>query len=123
LFSAKFSNITEQVPSNTKALRLVERYLEDAAAQQRLGKLRLEPRFLQKISQIDSSHELAVLISLLLSEHILRRVIVVESPAGGGVAEFSSIDEVPERLHDHHRDIWMDVTPDVLRTYYVAESP
>ena len=123
MFSAKFSNITEQVPSNTKALRLVERYLEDAAAQQRLGKLRLEPRFLQKISQIDSSHELAVLISLLLSEHILRRVIVVESPAGGGVAEFSSIDEVPERLHDHQRDIWMDVTPDVLRTYYVAESP
>ncbi|KRA18403.1 hypothetical protein ASD75_00540 [Acidovorax sp. Root568] len=104
-------------------MRLVEKYLEDAASQQRLGKLRLEPRFIQKISQIDSSHELAVLISLLLSEHILRRVIVVESPAGGGVAEFASIDEVPERLHDHHRDIWMDVTPDVLRTYYVAESP
>lgn len=123
MFSAKFLNITEQVPSNAKALRLVERYLEDAAAQQRLSKLRLEPRFIQKISQIDSSHELAVLISLLLSEHILRRVIVVESPAGGGVAEFASIDEVPERLHDHHRDIWMDVTPDVLRTYYVAESP
>jgi len=123
LFSAKFSNITEQAPFNAKALRLVERYLEDAAAQQRLGKLRLEPRFLQKISQIDSSHDLALLISLLLSEHILRRVIVVESPAGGGVAEFSSIDEVPERLHDHHRDVWMDVTPDVLRTYYVAESP
>ncbi|WP_156400919.1 hypothetical protein [Acidovorax sp. Root568] len=123
MFSAKFLNITEQIPSNAKALRLVEKYLEDAASQQRLGKLRLEPRFIQKISQIDSSHELAVLISLLLSEHILRRVIVVESPAGGGVAEFASIDEVPERLHDHHRDIWMDVTPDVLRTYYVAESP
>ena len=123
MFSAKFSNITERVPSTTKALRLVERYLEDAVAQQRLAKLRLEPRYLQKISQLDSSHELAVLISLLLSEHILRRVIVVESPAGGGVAEFSSIDEVPERLHDHHRDMWMDVTPDVLRTYYVAESP
>lgn len=123
MFSAKFSNITERIPSTTKALLLVERYLEDAASQQRLGKLRLEPRFLQKISQIDSSYELAVLISLLLSEHILRRVIVVESPAGGGVAEFSSIDEVPERLHDHYRDMWMDVTPDVLRTYYVAESP
>lgn len=105
------------------ALRLVERYLEDAAAQQRLGRLRLDPRIIQKISHIESSQELAVLISLLLSEHILRRVIVVESPAGGGVAEFSSIDEVPDRLHDHHRDMWMDVTPDVLRTYYVAGSP
>lgn len=122
LFSAKFSNITERVPSTTKALRLVEVYLEVAAAQKRLGKLRLEPRLLHKISQIESSHELAVLISLLLSEHILRRVIVVESPAGGSVAEFSTIDEVPERLLDHHRDKWMDVTPDVIRTYYVAES-
>ncbi|MVT29673.1 hypothetical protein GO496_19645 [Acidovorax citrulli] len=82
MFSTKFSKITEQVPSATKALRLVERYLEDAATQQRLGKIRLEPRYLQKISEIDSSHELAMLISLLLSEHILRRVIVVESPAG-----------------------------------------
>lgn len=124
MFSAKFSNITERIPSSisTNALRLVERYLEDAASQQRLGKLRLEPRLLQKISQTESSRELAALISLLLSEHILRRVIVVESPGGGGVAEFSSIDEVPERLHDHHRDLWMDVTPDVLRTYYVADS-
>ena len=121
MFSAKFSNITERFPSTTKALRLVERYLEDAAAQQRLGKLRLEPQLLQKISQVESSHELAVLISLLLSEHILRRVIVIESSAGGGVAEFSSIDEVPEQLHDHHRDMWIVVTPDVLRTYYVAE--
>lgn len=123
MFSAKFSNITDRAPSTTNALRLVERYLEDAAAQQRLTKLRLEPRLIQKISQLDSSHELAVLISLLLAEHILRRVIVVESPAGGGLAEFSSIDEVPQRLHDHHRDMWMDVTPDVLRTYYVAGSP
>ncbi len=122
MFSEKFSNITNRSPSAAKALDLVERYLEDAAANQRLGRLRLDPSLIQKISKVESSTELAVLISLLLSEQILRRIVVVESPAGGGVAEFSSVDEVPDSLHDHFRDIWMDVTPNDLRTFYVAES-
>lgn len=122
MFSDKFSNITNQTPSAARALDLVERYLEDAAAHQRLDKLRLDPSIIQKISKIDSSTELAILISLLLSEQVLRRVVVVESPAGGGVAEFSSIDEVPDSLHDHFRDTWMVVTPNNLRTVYVAES-
>jgi len=122
MFSAKFSNIIRREPSSARALDLVAKYLETAATQKRLHKLRLDPRLIQQISKVDSSSELAVLISLLLSEHILRRVVVVESPAGGGVAEFSSVDEVPDGLHDHLRDTWMHVTPSDLRTVYVAES-
>ena len=117
-----FSNIINRAPSNTKALGLLEEYLESAASQKRLDKLRLDPKLIQQISKVDSSSELAVLISLLLSEQILRRVVVVQSPAGGGVAEFSSVDEVPADLHDHIRDTWMHVTPSDLRTVYVAES-
>lgn len=122
MFSKKFSNIIERSPASAKALALVEKYLEDAADRQRLDKLRLDPTHLKIISQVDSSSELATIISLLLSEHILRRVVIVESPAGGGVAEYSSVDDVPSFLHDHLRDIGMVVTLNDLRTIYVAES-
>jgi hypothetical protein len=121
LFSAKFSNIINRTPSSAQALDLVAKYLDTAAEQKRLHKLRLDPRLIQQISRVGTSSELAVLISILTSEHILRRVVVVQSPSGGGVAEFGSVDEVPERLHDHLRDVQMDVTPNDLRTVYVAE--
>ncbi|OYU28151.1 MAG: hypothetical protein CFE41_07975 [Burkholderiales bacterium PBB2] len=101
---------------------LVAKYLDSAAEQKRLHKLRLDPMLIQQISKVSTSSELAVLISLLTSAHILRRVVVVESPAGGGIAEFASAAAVPDSLHDYHRDVLMDVTPRDLRTVYVAES-
>ena len=122
MFSNKFSNIIKRVPSSAKALDLVAKYLDSAAEQKRLHKLRLDPILIQQISKVNTSSELAVLISLLTSEHILRRVVVINSPAGGGFAEFSSLDEVPDTLHDHLRDQWMDVTPSDLRTVYVADT-
>ncbi|MBY4598678.1 hypothetical protein K3217_24495 [bacterium BD-1] len=122
MFSTKFSNIINSSPSSARALDLVAQYLDTAAEQKRLHKVRLDPKLIQQISKVNTSSELAVLISLLTSEHILRRVVVVESPAGGGVAEFSSVEEVPDSLHDHLRDVRMEVTPNDLRTIYVAES-
>lgn len=122
MFSAKFSNIISRAPSSAQALDLVAQYLDSAAEQKRLHKLRLDPTLIQQISKVSTSSELAVLISLLTSAHILRRVVVVESPAGGGIAEFASAAAVPDSLHDHHRDVLMDVTPSDLRTVYVAES-
>ena len=79
MFSSKFLNIISRQPSSAKALDLLAAYLEIAAAQQRLDKLRLDPKLIQQISKVESTSELAGLISLLLSEHILRRVVVVES--------------------------------------------
>ena len=121
MFSNKFSKIISGHPSSAPALGLVARYLDTASAEKRLHKLRLDPRLIQQIAKINKSSELAVLISLLTSGHILRRVIVVESPAGGGVAEFASFEEVPDSLHDHFRDVQMEITPSDLRTVYVAE--
>lgn len=122
MFSDKFSNIINRTPSSARALRLVAKYLDRAVEQRRLGKLRLDPKQIQQISEVNTTSELATLISILTTERILRRIVVVESPAGGGVAEFSSLDEVPVTLHDHLRDISMDVTPNDLKTVYVAED-
>lgn len=122
MFSTRFSNIINRSPSNAQALYLVAKYLDTAAEQKRLHKLRLDPKLIQQISKVNTSSELAVLISLLTSEHILRRIVVVESPAGGGLAEFASVEEVPDSLHDYLRDVRMAVTPNDIRTVYVAES-
>ncbi len=122
MFSTKFSNIISREPSSARALGLVAKYLDAAAEQKRLHKLRLDPTLIWQISKVSTSSELAVLISLLTSEHILRRVVVVQSPAGGGVAEYASVADVPDTLHDHLRDVQMEVTPSDLRTFYIAET-
>lgn len=122
MFSTKFSNIIRRSPSSAQALDLVANYLDVAAKNKRLNNLRLDATLIKQISKVSTSSELAVLIALLTSEHILRRVVVVESPAGGGLAEFASMADVPDTLHDHLRDVQMDVTPSDLRTFYVAES-
>lgn len=123
MFSAKFANIIDRQPASAHSLTLVAEYLDSAASQKRLNKLRLDPKIIQKISKVDSSAELAQLISILIAEHVLKRVVVVESPAGGGIAEFPSMDEVPETVHDQLRDIWMRVTPGDIRTVYTLQRP
>jgi len=120
MFSTKFSSIIDRMPMSAGAIGLIAQYLEDASKQQRLHKLRLELRQIKRIGELESSNELAAVVALLLEEHVLRRVVVVQSPAGGAVAEFNSYDEVPETLHDHLRDTEMRVTPSDLRTVYVA---
>jgi hypothetical protein len=122
MFSNKFASLISRDPAHARALQLLEAYLETAAAQNRLTKLRLDPRRIQEISDIDSGSELVSLIAVLLSERILKRVVVLESPAGGGIAEYPSLEDVPSEVHDLQRDQWMRVTPGNLRTVYVAEA-
>lgn len=120
--SIRLKSITDRSPGSAQALALLGQFLDEAAASNRLGKLRLDPKRIQQIGKIASSAELAALISILLSEHILKRVVVVQSPSGGAVGEFSSVDDVPEYIHDHISDTELRVTPDHLRTVYIAEN-
>lgn len=120
--SGRFKSITERSPSSAHALALLGEYFDRAVESNRLSKLRLDPIRIQQIGQVATSAELASLISILLSEHVLKRIVVVQSPLGGAVAEYSSIDEVPEYIHDHLSDTELRITPDNLRMVYVAEK-
>jgi hypothetical protein len=120
MFSDRFSSIIDRMPSNRQALAQIAQYLDAASAQNRLQRLRLDPRRIQQIGGIDSGLELAEVISVLIRERVLRRVIVVESPAGGAVAEYASYEDVPETIHDHLRDTWMNVTPSDIKAFYLA---
>lgn len=120
--SSRFKRITERRPESARALALLGEYFDKAANANRLGKLRLDPIRIQQIGEVATSAELASLISILLSEHILKRVVVVQSPMGGPVAEYSSVDEIPEYIHDHLSDTELRITPDNLKMVYVAEK-
>ena len=120
MFSEKLSSIIERMPGNARALDLIAQYLDEANAQRRLHKLRLDPTLIGRISGLDSGSELAEVIGALISGKVLKRVVVVESPSGSPVAQFDSYDEVPDEVHDHSTDTQMRVSVDNLRTVYVA---
>ncbi len=119
MFSSKFEPLIAKYPSEADALLHVAEYFAQLESKgKRSSALRLTPERLQNIAQVNNKARLAHLIFVLLSEHIFRRYVVINSPSGGGIAEFNSIDEVPEVIHDPFRDIEMQVTTGDLRTLY-----
>ncbi|WP_442776343.1 hypothetical protein [Sphaerotilus montanus] len=119
--SSRFKRITERSPESARSLELLGEYFDKAAKENRLGRLRLDPIRIMRIGKVATSVELVSLISILLSEHVLKRIVVVESPLGGAAAEYASVDEIPEYIHDRLSDTTLHVTPDKLRMIYVAE--
>lgn len=119
--SIKFKRITEKMPESARAWALLGQYFEEAARTNRLGKLRLDPIRIQQIGEVGTAAELASIISVLITEHVLKRVVVVNSPSGGAFGEYASVDEVPEYIHDYLSDTELRVTPDHLKTIYVAD--
>lgn len=119
MFSDKFEPLIHKYPSDAEALsRVAEFLMRRESKGQSASSLRMTPERLQAISKVNNRSTLAHLIMVLLSEKIFDRYVVVNSPSGGGIAEFRSIAEVPEFIHDTIRDIEMQVTADKLQTLY-----
>lgn len=67
----------------------------------------------------DSIENLAFILAELTASGILDRVIRVESPRDkGGIQDYSSLKDIPTRIHDWRTDEDVDVTPDTLRVIY-----
>ena len=119
MFSSRFEPLIRKYPSHAEALHRVADYVALRESKGKsLSSLQLTPERLRVISNINNNTLLAHLIIVLLSEKIFDRYIVVNSPAGGGIAEFNSIADVPDCIHDTIRDIDMPVTQDNLKTLY-----
>lgn len=122
MFSNKFDKIINKHPEQAAALSRVADYFVKAEHQSRkIEKLKLDIQRLMDIADVKSPASLAGIVSLLLTEHVLKRVVVVESPIGGGIAEYASFAEVPERIHDTRQDLEIKVRPENLRTYYLPD--
>lgn len=120
MFSNKFDSIISRHPDSAPALSRVAAYFSTAEeAHRKIERIKLDPQRLQEISEAQTPAELIQVIALLVSEEVLRRVVVVESPLGGGIGEFASVYELPDRIRDSRQDVEIDVTPDIVRTFYV----
>jgi hypothetical protein len=65
---------------------------------------------------------LAQILSYLVNIGDLQLIFRVESPNNGGLADFSSLMDIPEIVHDWRRDIDMCVTLDDISVLYKVIS-
>jgi hypothetical protein len=124
MFAEKFESLINKYPGEADAFNRLATFFQDfeATRGERYKDIKLDPNSLFDISQAGSSARLSRVITLLLQERVLERLLVIESPAGGGIAQFHSYAEVPSIVHDLHTDLDLEVTLDRIKTIYVPIS-
>lgn len=108
---------------------LIDKFPDERSAIEALGKLvsagaPLELTFEHLAARVhpSSMEVLAVILAELTRSGDLSRIIRVESRDQGGIRDFESIQDVPERMHDWRTDEDIEVTPDRLRVIYKASG-
>jgi len=120
MFAERFNHLIVKYPQEADAfVRLADYFV---AIEQKSGeqykKIKLDPQRLFDIAQAGSQNRLAKVITVLLEEKVFERLLIVESPGGGGIGTFHSYSEIPDVIHDPLLDTTLNVTPDRLRTVY-----
>lgn len=120
MFAERFSPLITKYPHEADSLERLAAWFRSFESRRgdAYRKVQLEPQRLFEISQAGSTVRLANVISLLISEGLLERVLVVESPGGGGIQTYHSQSEIPRFIHDVRRDLDLEVTEDVIKTFY-----
>lgn len=125
MFAQRFDTLIRKYPQDADAFGRLAEYFAGVEEQQgrRVMSVKLEPQRLFDISQAGSTSRLARVIAVLIDEHILQRLLIVDSPSGGGgLATYRSYSEVPEVIHDVFQDKEFLVTPDNVRTVYTPSA-
>jgi hypothetical protein len=72
----------------------------------------------QQISP-SSATNLSLILAELVQQGFLEQIVRVESPSTqGGIKDFTSVKDVPERIYDFHADREIEVRPDNLRVLF-----
>jgi hypothetical protein len=71
----------------------------------------------QEISP-SSTQNLALIVAELVQRGFLEKLVRVESPTGGGIKDFPSVEDVPDTIYDFHSDREIEVQPDNLRILF-----
>lgn len=120
MFSQKFSNITSSDPNTADAIKRVASYFAEAEADDaNIARMKLDSNRLKEITQSPNLSALTEVISLLVSEHLFQRTISLESPLGGGIAEYTSLADIPSQIRDIKQDAVIDVTPALIKVFYI----
>lgn len=120
MYAERFKPLIRSHPLDADALTRVAEYFgnKERSAGDRFSEIKLDPQRLFDITQAGSATRLARVIELLVSERLLERLVVVQSPNGSGLASYSSFTEIPSELHDATRDVMMSVTPESVKVLY-----
>ena len=118
--SRKFESLIQSFPgAKASILELAE--LADSAGAN--GVLLTQEKLLNALSMRPSTST-ARLLKAMEDAGVLVKLVTVESPRGlGGIGEFASIDEVPQRIHDWRVDETIDVRPADIKVMYQVAAP
>jgi hypothetical protein len=121
MFAEKLDNLIHKYPQDADAYSRLAGYFSDVETKsgERYKLLKLEPDRLFDIAKAGSQSRLARVIAVLINEHVLTRLLIVNSPEGGGIATFNSYSDIPAVIHDNLRDVDFEVTVDSVRTVYI----
>jgi hypothetical protein len=119
--SASLEPIIHKFPDQRKLVTRLASLLREAT--QDASPKGPQPEFtfehLMHQTQPSSAEVLSVILSELVSEGILRKVVRVESPySHGGIADYPSLTAVPSEVFDWSTDKQLVVQPENLRVIF-----
>src|SRR5437870_5056744 len=106
--SVNLDSTISRFPEERQSLKRLEALLNSVKAE---SEYTFEHLY-QKIRP-SSPEVLALVLSDLAARGVLQKIVRVESPVGkGGIADFSSITEVPDEIHDWRSDRSLRILPE-----------
>lgn len=117
-YSAKFENLIAKFPEGEQPFRRLAAFWDrspNPGAQTREFPINR----LMDIAGPVPMPLLITVLSVLVQEHVLDKVLRVESPVtGGGIEDFQSVMEIPAVIHDWRTDTQIAVTPDQIKLIF-----
>lgn len=113
--SAKYSDLISRFPSEKAAVEKLYSLLSSAKP----GESEFALSRLYDKAEPKSQQAFVRLIQILVECDVLEEIVRIESRYGsGGIQDFSSVDDIPNRLHDWRADRDIEVTPGDLHLIY-----
>lgn len=114
--SANFENLIHKYPQDRETIQRLERIISEPFESSKVKCFSLKR--LYELTSPPTDLLLAQLLNYLVVVGAMKKIVRVESPSLGGIADFSSLTEVPERIHDWRRDIEVEVNPEDIHILY-----
>jgi hypothetical protein len=116
-YSEKFNRLIHEYPANAHALARLSSFLDEEMRDSTAPREYSVSRLVDIVAPV-TIPKLTSMLELLVEEGVFDRLIRVESPAIGGIEDFTSIVDVPSEILDSHTGLMLAVTPDRLKLIY-----
>lgn len=120
MHSVSLDPIISRFPGERQAVKRLENLINEAEKRP-ASKLPEEYTFdhLLHKTDVSSAETLSLILSELVKQGILQKIVRVESPGTkGGIGDYTSLTEVPTEVFDSRTDRTIRVTPGDLRVIF-----